>query len=319
LSISPPTSVQLIVRPATAQTRVLREGADVILEIPMPWLAGPRQEVIVRGHSVVKDGGLTLISYDGGVAGVAVAPAGQDPYAAARNLYAGLLARLKGQQLYRVWNYVPDINTEVNGLENYRAFNAGRHKAFIGAYGPEFSHRLPAASALGTAGGSLALSFLAGPAPARYVENPEQVPAFHYPAEYGSSPPSFARGTVVENAAGPAWFLSGTASIKGHATCGDDCTEQARLTFDNVRLMFQRMGVPAGVIGTWKVFLRHRQDLAAAQAALLEAFPEAAPSTMFLEGDICRRSLLLEVEAAFHSSPMATPTVQEDQPGILRA
>jgi chorismate lyase/3-hydroxybenzoate synthase len=132
------------------------------------------------------------------------------------------------------------------------------------------------------------------------MENPEQIPAFQYPAEYGSTPPSFARGTVVSAPAGPAWFLSGTASIKGHATCGGDFATQASLTLDNVRLMFQRMALPPGLGGPWKIFLRHSSDLNAAQAALNEAFPDATTGAMFLEADICRSSLLLEMEATFH-------------------
>lgn len=319
LSIPIPASCQLIVRPAGAHTRVLREGQDVVLEVPMPWLAGPREEVIVQGRGVTEGDGFYLVPAADGVAGVALAPAGMDPYTAARTLYAGVLARLGDLQLYRVWNYVPCINEEVNGLENYRAFNAGRHKAFIAAYGPEFARCLPAASALGTPGGCLALVFLAGPGPVQHVENPEQIPAFQYPAEYGPTPPSFARGTVVSAPSGAAWFLSGTASIKGHATCGGDFAAQAGLTFDNVRLMFQRMALPPDPAGPWKVFLRHRRDLPAAQAALSEAFPEAVPGAMFVEADICRSSLLLEVEATFHQPAFPTTHVPAESAPALHS
>lgn len=266
----------------------------------MPWLAGPQEELIAAGEIIREEPDFLLLRHAGGLAGVALAPAGQDPYAAARQLYHQVLVGLVGQQLYRVWNYVPHINAEAGGLENYRAFNAGRHKAFIGAYGPDFAGHLPAASALGTGGDRLAVCFLAGPGPAQHFENPEQVPAFRYPAEYGPTPPSFARGTVVRQGEGGAWFLSGTASIKGHATCGSDFASQAQLTFDNVRLMFQRMNLPASASGPWKIFLRHRQDLPAAKAALAVEFPDAAPNAMFLEADICRASLLLEVEATYH-------------------
>jgi chorismate lyase / 3-hydroxybenzoate synthase len=273
----------------------------------MPWLAGPQEEVIAAGEIVREETDFCLMRHAGGLAGVALAPAGMDPYAAARQLYRQVLSGLEGQQLYRVWNYVPHINAEAGGLENYRAFNAGRHKAFIAAYGPDFAGHLPAASALGTGGDRLAVCFLAGPGPAQHFENPEQVPAFRYPAEYGPTPPSFARGTVVSQGEGGSWFLSGTASIKGHATCGSDFAGQAQLTFDNVRLMFQRMDLPASASGPWKIFLRHRHDLPAAQAALAAEFPDAAPHAMFLEADICRASLLLEVEATYHQPSSVFP------------
>ena len=248
-----------------------------------------------------------------------MAPAGLDPHDAAKALYAGMLAQLDGLELYRVWNYVPRINEEVNGVENYRAFNAGRHAAFNAAYGPDFNHRLPAASALGTQGDRLALCFLAGPAPVRHFENPEQVPAFKYPAEYGPTPPSFARGTVVSHPEGQARYLSGTASIKGHASLGTGFAGQAALTFDNVRLMFERMNLPARAMGAWKIFLRHRSNLTACQAAFAEAFPDAQADTMFLEADICRRALLLEVEATFHAPVYPSTRVCEEQANALPA
>ncbi len=270
----------------------------------MPWLAGPREEVIATGGPVLEENGFFVTCREDLQAGIALAPADLDIRAAARFLYESLLDRLHGQALYRVWNYVPQINQEVNGLENYRAFNAGRHEAFHAAYGPSFASHLPAASALGTQGGPFTLCYLAGPAPARHFENPEQVPSFQYPAAYGPTPPSFARGTVVSHPGVKSWYLSGTASIKGHASLGAGFAGQARLTFDNVRLMFARMDLPGTAGGTWKIFLRHRHDLAAAQAAFAEAFPDAT-GAMFLEADICRRALLLEVEATFQQPVMA--------------
>lgn len=308
LSLPASHPCQLIVRPGARQTRVLMEPDSMILEIPMPWLAGPRQEIIATGSGLRASDGLFLTDLpDGGVAGAAVAPPDLDPHAAARFLYSRMLSSLSGNRLQRIWNYIPGINAEGNGLENYRAFNAGRQAAFITAHGPDFVPRLPAASALGTDGGRMAICFLAGPGRTRHMENPEQVPAFEYPSEYGPTPPSFARGTTVGEEPRQSYYLSGTASIKGHASLGADFAEQAGLTFDNVRLMFARMGLPPGTQGAWKIFLRHRADLPAAQAALAAAFPEALPDAMFLEADICRAALLLEVEATFHSSP-ATPS-----------
>ena len=124
---------------------------------------------------------------------------------------------------------------------------------------------------------------------------------------------------MVSHADGQAWYLSGTASIKGHASLGTGFAEQAGLTFDNVRLMFERMNLPAPAIGSWKIFLRHRSDLAACQAALSEAFPEAQAGAMFLEADICRRSLLLEVEATFHQPAVPSMLARADNSNALPA
>ena len=42
-----------------------------------------------------------------------------------------LLDTQKLPHLWRIWNYMADINTETHGLERYRQFNIGRQDAFI--------------------------------------------------------------------------------------------------------------------------------------------------------------------------------------------
>lgn len=298
-----PSPSQLIVRTGAAQTRVVTDSYRVVLEVAMPLLAGPEFEVIANGADFSRHGRLHLLHRPGIIAGVGLADPGLPPREAARSLYAALLEKLDGHHLHRVWNYLPEINREVNGIENYQAFNTGRYEAFSRHFGPDFQPRLPAASAVGTLGGTLAVAFLAGSGPTRHFENPEQVPSVEYPSDYGLVPPAFARGTVVEGAAGLSWFLSGTASIKGHATLGSEIEEQARLTFDNVQIMFRRMGLPEEVAASWKIFLRHARDLPAARKAFETAFPSFAGEAMFVLADICRSGLLLEVEATCHAPP----------------
>ena len=299
-----PSSSQLILRTGAAQTRVVTEANQVILEVAMPLLAGPDFEVIASGTDFSRHGRLHLLHGPGMIAGVGLADPGLPPREAARSLYSALLEQLEGHHLHRVWNYLPEINREVDGIENYRAFNTGRYEAFSHSFGQDFQPRLPAASAVGTVGGSLALAFLAGSGPTRHFENPEQVPSVEYPSDYGLVPPAFARGTVVEGAAGLSWFLSGTSSIKGHATLGSEIEEQARLTFDNVQIMFRLMGLPEEGAVSWKIFLRHARDLPAARRAFETAFPSFAGEAMFVQADICRSGLLLEVEATCHA-PLA--------------
>ena len=300
---------RLIVRPGgSAQSRVVVEANRVVLEVAMPLLAGLEFEVIASGSEFSTHGRLHLLHGKGMIAGVGLADPDLPPQEAARTLYEELLGKLDGHHLHRVWNYLPEINREVNGIENYRAFNSGRYEAFAHHFGPDFQPQLPAASAVGTVGGPLAVAFLAGKGTTRHFENPEQVPSVEYPADYGPVPPAFARGTVAEGAGGQSWFLSGTASIKGHATLGSDIREQARLTFDNVHIMFQRMALPEEVAASWKIFLRHAHDLPTARAAFAAAFPAFAGSAMFVLADICRSGLLIEVEATCHSShPAALP------------
>ena len=97
-------SSHLIVRPGAAQTRVLKEGGNIILEVALPWLAGPRQEILTTCGPVREKEGFFLANTGQNLAGVAMAPAGLDPHDAAKALYAGMLAQLDGLELYRVWN-----------------------------------------------------------------------------------------------------------------------------------------------------------------------------------------------------------------------
>ncbi len=167
---------------------------------------------------------------------------------ATRRLYSGLLDAAEGLHLYRIWNCVPSINPEnAAGLENYRAFCRGRALAFEKAFGRDFARRLPASSAVGTAGGALTIVFLAGERPARHFENPAQVPAYEYPPEHGPRPPSFARATVVEAAPGLDAFISGTSAIMGHSTVAPhDTAGQLDCTLENLRLVFRACGLGPG-------------------------------------------------------------------------
>lgn len=318
--MSPPALPQnpLILRPGARATRVLKEHDALVLEVPMPWLSGPRTEVFAHGPLIFEDDGLYIAGNKDSLSGMAIAPEGQNPGTAARQLYERILQQIGDKSLHRVWNYIPEINSEQAGVENYRAFNAGRHEAFSTAYGADFARRLPAASALGIHGNQLALCFRAGTASACHFENPAQVPAFKYPPEHGPTPPSFARGTTVQHPTGTSWFLSGTASIKGHATSGTDFMDQARLTFENVALMLQIMNLNPDASGQWKIFLRNRRDLEACRKSLATVFPGALDETMLLEAEICRKSLLLEVEASFHL-PAATSRRSAVSPALSSA
>jgi chorismate lyase/3-hydroxybenzoate synthase len=296
-----PSTTSFIVRSGAAQTGVVTEARQIVLEVAMPRLAGPESERIIDGGSASCESMFHLLRGPDFIAGAGLAELGQPPQEAARSLYATLLGQLGDHQLQRVWNYLPDINRQVEDVENYRAFNRGRYEAFQNHFGKDFQPRLPAASAIGTRGGRLAVAFLAGTAPMQHFENPEQVPALQYPSEYGVVPPAFARGTLVDHPHERSWFLSGTASIKGHATQGKDIHEQLQLTLDNVQIMFRRMGLPPEAAASWKIFLRHAGDLPVVKAAFEKSFPAFAQNAMFVLADICRSGLLLEIEANCHA------------------
>lgn len=204
--------------------------------------------------------------------------------------------------LWRVWNYLGDINGETMGLERYRQFNIGRHLAFEAA-GRLDMDSIPAASALGVAGGPLSIAFLAGRVPAQPVENPRQMSAYRYPAEYGPRSPTFSRA-ALGRLSGEEWlFVSGTASIVGHHSVhhGDPVAQTREIVANLEALLAEasrRTDGPAYRLDelSARVYVRHPEDYPAVRAELAGALGAAAP-VVYLQADVCRADLLVEVEA----------------------
>jgi chorismate lyase/3-hydroxybenzoate synthase len=204
--------------------------------------------------------------------------------------------------LLRVWNYFPRINADADGLERYARFNVGRHDAFA-AKGRVIGTDTPAACALGSRGTDMIIYFLAAKQAGRLVENPRQTSAFNYPAQYGPRSPTFARAMLMQTAGNPLLFVSGTASIVGHETLHiGDAPAQARETVANIEAVIaqaRRAGLNAAGSGAnllLKAYLRYPRDLAMFRTCLTHAFG-AATNVLYLQADICRADLLLEVEA----------------------
>jgi chorismate lyase / 3-hydroxybenzoate synthase len=206
--------------------------------------------------------------------------------------------------LLRVWNFIPDINREADGTERYLQFNTARQQA-LRSRGRVLTGNVPAASALGAAGGSpLVVYFLAGKAPPAFVENPRQVSAYHYPQQYGTHSPTFSRAALVRHSGGLALFISGTASIVGHrSTHVGDIAAQTRETLLNIDALLTEANAAAGSthfdIGslTGKVYVRRPADLPIIQAQLAPALAAGA-RFIYLQADICRQDLSVEIEAA---------------------
>jgi len=197
--------------------------------------------------------------------------------------------------LLRVWNHVRDINEGEGESERYKRFCAGRHDAFDAAqWGKD---RLPAASAVGIRRRGLHIYYLAAQAPGRQIENPRQVSAYDYPEQYGRRSPSFARATVFNGML----FVAGTSSIVGHETKhAGDIDRQLDETLINIETIARAAGCSGLVDLTHvKLYLRNAADVKIANA-LRAAIPQAR--LLVLEADICRRELLLEIEAVGHLS-----------------
>ncbi len=207
--------------------------------------------------------------------------------------------------LVRVWNYMADINSGDGDQERYRQFCLGRMRAFAdNHYQPE---QFPAACALGHHGGDTIIYLLAAKQPVRHFENPLQLSAYRYPQQYGPASPSFARATLARWTYGQQLFISGTASIVGHQSLHDDeLLQQVQASCHNIRMVMQHVGEQLGKPGMLrlaiaKVYLRHTHQLQLARSEFERHFGTELP-TVYLQADVCRRELLVEIEG--HCAPI---------------
>ncbi len=199
------------------------------------------------------------------------------------------------RHLLRMYNYFSEINAGDGDAERYKLFCSGRAAGFQGLTDAS----RPAASALGRQDDSTVLQvyWLAANEPGRAIENPRQVSAFHYPRQYGPTPPCFSRAMVVRGGL----LISGTASVLGHTSHHPgDLPAQLDEILRNLASVRQASGATllaqSGSGTLLKVYLR---DASAADfvTSYLRALLPAQAQFLVLGADICRRELLVEIDA----------------------
>jgi chorismate lyase/3-hydroxybenzoate synthase len=292
-----------------AGTQGLRDADHPFIDIPTPVLCGaPRLEIWgarERAECFRRDG-LAWAEDGRALLGCGSRRVGDDMEEDAVQTYRELLALLDERGypcLQRVWNYVPGINQEQQGVERYRRFNVGRARAFEERFGDAAERQFSAASAVGTTGKELSVCFAAGREPGSHLENPRQLSAPRYPADYGPTSPSFARCTVAPAGWGRAVFLSGTGSIVGHETTHrGDPLRQLEEVVRNIDALLGGADPPSGNgrldLGRFdllKIYVRHREHFAAIRGALARRLGATTPA-IYLEADLCRTDLLVEIE-----------------------
>lgn len=292
---------------AVADTSVLRAAfGSLSFDTGAPLLAGPATEEIFGNAEPAGAVGVIQLARSGPwLLGGATVPLTDGLETATRRLYTDLLQAVRGLHLARIWNYVPAINAiGPGGLENYRIFSRARSLAFEEHFGAAFKPLLPSASAVGAKAPALTVAFAASATRPRHVENPLQVSAYNYPSDYGPRAPSFARATVVPGAAGQRLvFISGTAAIRGHATIAPhQLLPQLECTLENLQRISEACEIgPDLARGRaqrhFKVYLRHPADQPAVASRLARALLAEGDIVSYLHADICRDSLVVEIEA----------------------
>lgn len=220
-----------------------------------------------------------------------------------------LLEKFGYSSVFRMWNFIGDINRDnAEGLEVYRDFCRGRAEAFEQCR-VDFE-QFPAATGIGSRGGGVAFYLLACRSGGhRHIENPRQVPAYHYPKRYGPRAPRFARATYLPSraadGAGGQIFVSGTASVVGHETAHrGNLVKQCQQALENIELVISSGNLAAhGVSASRglrdmrniKVYVRKFEDLPTVRGICREAF-SADANIAYFTVDICRADLLVEIE-----------------------
>jgi len=285
----------------------LGEPGSAGIDTDLPVLAGePHENLFGPTRPAGHCGDLALYTTDGWLLGAATVPLSGGLEAAAHKLYSGIFEATREKHLARIWNYVPRINEPgPKAMENYRVFCRGRSLAFEQRFGRGFKTWLPSASAVGHKANVLTVVFAAASKPVRHFENPLQVPAYDYPTSHGPRPPSFARATVVPGIGQSTTFISGTAAIRGHVTVApNQLGEQLDCALENLQAISRVCGL-GDSLGReshgrrhFKVYVRHISDLPQVAARLEERLFRTSDLVSYLQADICRAELLVELEAS---------------------
>ncbi len=301
------------------------EGVPPVLTVPMArsagerfvetWTAGPPTRYGTRGNLVFAEDGEYLFM------ATTLPEAGEYDQSAEsryRQMFE-LINELGYAGMFRIWNYIGDLLTPLrSGLQIYQDFVKGRARAFAEYGGTSV---MPAATGIGTRDGGVGLVALASrTGTATHVENPRQTPAYEYPQEYGPKSPSFARATVLTHGDDPATsaqslFVSGTASIVGHESVHPgDFAAQLETTLSNFEALLDgdnlaRFNVHAHFdlsdARLMKVYVKHASDMDEARRTVRERVG-SGPDVRYLNVDVCRDELLVEIEASFPHIPASS-------------
>jgi len=278
---------------------IMANDHGISVELAVPHLFGQKTSSLLSSPTfeLLKEGSFHLLKNDRLLFGAACMEVEKLPQETSARLYYTLLNCLGEYQLLRIWNYVPKINAIGPQLENYQSFCVGRSEQF-----KSFELDMPSASAVGTKDNKMVVYFIATKTPVKHLENPEQIPAYKYPRQYGPRAPSFSRASYIEQEEEIFVYVSGTASIKGHQSVNiGNLGLQLDTTLDNIRIMkdqiFSNSETDPGsrLLSETTIYLRDRSQLPEI-LNLLKPRNINEQTLRIVEADICRADLAIEIE-----------------------
>ncbi len=268
---------------------------------------------VVRSNSDKKE----LLAY-----GIGTGLNPDDTYSAGNEVFEQMKEILESENmsfdnLVRQWNFIGNILSINNDIQNYQAFNELRNDKYsryrkVSGY--------PAATGIGMKMDGVKVDFYAvksrNPDAVIPIENPDQVNPYSYgqmvlkgnalKGKSGKQPPQFERAVLSGNNL----FISGTASIIGQDTIGPgDVEKQTSVTLENILKLYNSNKIPRSDGDTsrnameliiLRVYIRYQEDFEKVKAVCGKYFP-GAPA-VYIEADICRDDLLVEIEAEYLKS-----------------
>jgi len=219
--------------------------------------------------------------------------------------------------IIRQWNYIENIafvDRESGSHQNYQDFNDVRSAYYEKG---DFRNGYPAATGIGMNTGGVIINFVAlsesDHVRVRPIQNPGQIDAHRYSANVLQGDksvkctPKFERAKVISFNSSHYFYVSGTASILGEKTMyPGDVEKQTITTIENIFRLFSRenqdqLGIHFDVsqirFSHLRVYVKHQDDIPLVRKICQERLNSS--SSLFLESDVCREELLVEIEGVF--------------------
>lgn len=223
--------------------------------------------------------------------------------------------------IIRQWNYVENIahvEDVDKALQNYQVFNDVRTQYYNMGI---FKNGYPAATGIGMNTGGVIVGFIAisdsDQVHVQPIHNPRQIDAHQYSKRVlvgrttgitkEKCTPKFERGKMVSLGDRHHMYVSGTASIVGEKTMHPgDVEGQTLTTIENIYQLFSKenqteMGLNFEIsqiqFSHLRVYVKYQKDIPAVQKICESKLN--CKSSLYLESDVCREDLLVEIEGIF--------------------
>lgn len=227
--------------------------------------------------------------------------------------------------IVRQWNYIGNIlrtdQNEHSFIQHYQIFNDVRND-YYSRY--RSISDFPAATGIGMDFNSVAIDFCAI-TPTKdllisSVNNPKQINPYTYDqkmligtpqnGQEQKTAPQFERAKLLLYHKKSQLFISGTASIIGQETMGkNDVGEQTRITIENINSLIEREnlihhcpqlnGEMPDNYSYIRVYVKNNADIPIVKSICSAHFGNT--SVNYIQADICREDLLVEIEAELAS------------------